>query len=146
MWLLQNRGGQAVITGTGPVAWSAARGGWETPTTCYADPDRALVLVPEAAPEVRHVTRLAFRNRFLQTEKAGLELASQHNALATAPAQQQAAALRAYLADVAAATYIDLQRPDTRAAVLWLESAGLLGAGRALAILDTPIQPAERPQ
>ncbi len=45
MWHLQNRDGQAVVSGAGPVTWSATRGGWETLDTCYADPDRAMVLV-----------------------------------------------------------------------------------------------------
>lgn len=145
MWTLQSAGGQAVITGSGPVAWSAERGGWETPEACYADPDQRLVLVPEVPVLDWHITRLAFRNRFLPAEKAGLELSSQHNPNAQPGDQQKAAALRAYLADVAAANYIDLQRPDTRAAVQWLESVGLMAAGRALQILDAPILPTERP-
>jgi hypothetical protein len=61
------------------------------------------------------------------------------------PQRQQAAALRANLADTAAATFIDLLRPDTRTGVLSLEAAGLLAPGRALEILDTPVQPEERP-
>lgn len=146
MWTLQNAGGQAVITGSGPVAWSAERGGWETPETCYADPDRALVLVPEAVLQDKHITKLAFRNRFNQGEKIGLELASRDDPGATSAARTQAAALRAYLADAAAATYVDLSRSDTRNGVLFLEAAGLLATGRALVILDTPIQPLERPQ
>lgn len=91
------------------------------------------------------ITRLAFRNRFTLAEKAAIELAALDNPTAPMPQRQQAAALRAYLADVAAATYIDLQRPDTRAGVQMLETAGLLANGRALEILDAPIQPEERP-
>lgn len=145
MWTLQNAGGQAVITGSGPVAWSAERGGWETPETCYADPDRQMVLVPEAVPEDRHITRLAFRNRFTQAEKIGLELAALDKPAGTMPERTQAAALRTYLEDAAAATFVDLARTDTRAGVQFLETAGLLAAGRALQILDTPILPTERP-
>lgn len=145
MWQLQ-RDGQTVISGSGPVAWSAERGGWETPETCYADPDRLLVLVPEPVAENRHITKLAFRNRFLQVEKIGLELAALDNPAGTSPERTQAAALRTYLKDLEVATYVDLARPDTRAGVQFLEAAGLLAAGRAAVILDTPIQPLERPQ
>lgn len=60
------------------------------------------------------------------------------------PTRQQSAMLRAYLADVAAASFIDLARPDTRAGVQVLETAGLLAAGRAAEILDAPIADTER--
>lgn len=91
------------------------------------------------------ITRLAFRNRFAMPEKAMLELASVDDPGAAMPQRQQSALLRAYLADVAAATFIDLTRPDTRAGVEQLEALGLLAAGRAAEILDTPVAPAERP-
>lgn len=91
------------------------------------------------------ITRLAFRNRFTMPEKAGLELASVDDASAPMVQRQQAALLRAYLADVAAATFIDLKRPDTRAGVEQLEALGLLAAGRAAEILDAPVEQAERP-
>lgn len=90
------------------------------------------------------LTRLAFRNRFTRSEKIGLELASQHNAVASLPAQQQAATLRAYLADLAAAEYIDLSRTETRLGVQYLEEVVLLAPGRALEILDAPVVPEER--
>lgn len=91
------------------------------------------------------ITRLAFRNRFTHAEKAAIELAALDDPAAPMPQRQQAAALRANQADLAAATFIDLARPDTRAGVQMLEAAGLLAVGRALEILDTPIQPEERP-
>ena len=91
------------------------------------------------------ITRLAFRNRFTTAEKVALEIAGLDNPAADMPARQQAAMLRAYLADVAAATWIDLQHPDTRTGVLQLEVLGLLSGGRALEILDTPILPFEKP-
>jgi len=92
------------------------------------------------------ITRLAFRNRFLQPEKVAIEMAALDNPAASMPQRQMAAALRAYLADVNAATFIDLDRPDTRAGVEFLESVGLLAVGRATVILDAEIQPEERPQ
>ena len=100
---------------------------------------------PEPAPLPTIVTRLAFRNRFSQPEKVALEMASLDNPGASMPQRQQAAGLRAYLADVAAASFIDLSRPETRAGVQFLEAAGMLADGRALEILDAPVQPEERP-
>ena len=100
---------------------------------------------PEPAPQPTIVTRLAFRNRFSQPEKVALEMASLDNPGASMSQRQQAAGLRAYLADVAAASFIDLSRPETRAGVQFLEAAGMLADGRALEILDAPVQPEERP-
>lgn len=101
--------------------------------------------VPVPAVEDRRVTRLAFRNRFTQAELVALEIASLDNPAATMQARQQAASLRVMLANLQAASWIDLQRPDTRTGVQQLEAAGLLGAGRALEILDAPIADIERP-
>jgi hypothetical protein len=100
--------------------------------------------IPEPVPADAKITKLAFRNRFTMTEKVTLEIASLDDPSATMPLRQQAAALRANLADTAAATFIDLSRPDTRAGVQMLEAAGLLGVGRALQILDAPIVDSER--
>lgn len=102
-------------------------------------------LANPAAPALRHITKLAFRNRFTQAEKVAIELAAADNPAASAEARQQAAGLRSALADLSAADYIDLDRADTRAQAQGLEAGGLLGAGRALEILDAEIQPAERP-
>lgn len=82
------------------------------------------------------ITRLAFRNRFTMAEKAAMEIASLDNPAAPMAQRQQSAVLRAYMADVAASTFVDLQRPDTRAGVQQLETLGLLAAGRAAVILD----------
>lgn len=92
------------------------------------------------------ITRLAFRNRFTPAEKAAIELAALDDPAADMPTRMQSAALRANQADLASATFVDLLRPDTRAGVQMLETAGLIAEGRALEILDTPIQPEERPQ
>lgn len=101
-------------------------------------------VTPEPVEDWR-ITKLAFRNRFTLDEKAALEFAALDNPSGSQSERMQAARLRAYLADVAAATYVDLAWPDTRASVLQLEDLGLLAGGRALEILDTPIQPWERP-
>lgn len=94
---------------------------------------------PAPAPR-RRVTRLAFRSRFTQAEKVALEIASLDNPAASMPARTQAAGLRVAMKDQENATYIDLDRADTRAGTIMLETAGLLAAGRALEILDAPIE------
>ena len=92
------------------------------------------------------ITKLAFRNRFTQAEKAALEFAALDDPSAATPQRMQSAALRAYLKDVESATFIDLSRPELIAGVQALEVMSLLAAGRAMAILSAPIEPAERPQ
>ena len=92
------------------------------------------------APVFTRLTKLGFRSRFTQAEKTAIELASLDDPAAPMAQRAQAADIRVYLADVAAATYIDPQRVETRAGVQALEAAGLIGAGRALQILDAPIQ------
>ena len=106
----------------------------------YRYEDGALVLAPDT-----RVTRLAFRNRFTQSEKVALELAALDDPTAPMAQRQQAAAIRVHLADVAVSTFIDLAAQDTRAGVLALEAGGLLTEGRVLEILDAPVQPHERP-
>ncbi len=95
------------------------------------------------APATR-ITRLAFRNRFTQAEKVMLELAALDNPAATLAQRQQAAAIRVHLSDVSASTFVDLGRDDTRAGVQALETGGLIGVGRALQILDAPVEAHER--
>lgn len=97
------------------------------------------------SPQPRQVTKLAFRNRFTLTEKATIEIAALDDPTAAMPQRQQAAVLRATVKDQEAATFVDLDRPDTRAGVEMLEAAGILAAGRAAIILDTEITPMERP-
>lgn len=106
----------------------------------YRYEDGALVLAPDT-----RITRLAFRNRFTSAEKMALELAALDDPTAPMTQRQQTAALRVYLADVAASSFVDMARADTRAGVQALEAGGLLAAGRALEILDAEITPEERP-
>lgn len=93
----------------------------------------------------RWITVLAFRNRFTKAEKVTLELAALDNPAGTAEQRQLAAALRSDMKDTDNAAYIDLDRADTRAGVIALETYGLIGSGRALQILDAPVQAHERP-
>lgn len=86
---------------------------------------------PAPDPALWRITRLAFRQRFTAAEKATLTFVARQ-------ATQQGAAVQSYLDDVQAAAHIDLLRTDTRAGVQALEAGGLLAAGRAAVILDTP--------
>lgn len=92
---------------------------------------------PEPIAEPRHITRLAFLNRFTDAEAIAIDLAS-------IGATVQAAGMRRYMSKVNAATFIDLASPDTRAGVQALEAGGLLAAGRAAEILDGAILDEER--
>ncbi len=96
----------------------------------YVVVDDALTL-----PARRKLTRLEFRNRFTAVEKAGLELAALDNPAGTMEQRMQAAMLRAYLADLAVAEFVDLDDPTTIAGVNMLETATLLAEGRAAEIL-----------
>lgn len=97
---------------------------------------------PPASP--RHITKLAFRNRFTTVEKVAIDLAGIDNPSESMNIRQQSAMIRVAQADMAAASYIDLDRPDTRQGVIILESAGILSPGRALEILDTEVLEIER--
>lgn len=107
-------------------------------------PDATQELVPPpvepeqpTSPPVR-ITKLSFRQRFLQAERVAIEIASLDNPAADMSVRAQAATLRSYLKDIDAASHVDLNFPSTRAGVQLLEAAGLIGQGRAAVILDTP--------
>lgn len=120
------------------IACGDAGPGW-----LYAEGDFFSPEPDEDAPAARRITVLAFRNRFALSEKIAMEIASLDDASLPMPQRQQAAALRVYQADALSATFIDLDRADTRAAVQALEAAGVIGVGRAATILDTEVAPLE---
>jgi hypothetical protein len=129
------------------VQSDTAQIGWEWDGSAIVVPPPPPEPEPVIEPEPpRLITRLAFRNRFTTAEKVALEIAGLDDPAAPMAARAQAAALRANAADLAAATFVDLDRPDTRAGVLMLEAGGLLAVDRALEILDSPITAAERPR
>lgn len=104
----------------------------------------ALASAP-VVPNARHLTVLAFRNRFTRAEKVRIELAALDDPAAPTEQRARSATVRVGQADLAAATYVDVDRVDTRTDVQEFETMGLLdAAGRALAILDDPIQAHER--
>lgn len=89
----------------------------------------------------RIITRLAYRNRFNQTEKVTIKMASLGLIPELTP--QQRAAIAVAEDDIMAAGYIHLDRPETIAGTQALEAAGLIGVGRATAILSPPVYSAE---
>lgn len=138
------RGNVKRYTDLGGVTVSPPAGAAAVIQAVYPRPAWAADYVdPTPAPTTRRITKLAFRNRFTAAEKAGIEWAAAHNPAASAPAQQLAAGLRASMADQRDATFVDLDRADTRSGTLALEAYSLLAAGRAQAILDAPVQPHE---
>jgi hypothetical protein len=93
---------------------------------------------PVALP--RHITVLAFLDRFTDAEAIKFDLAS-------IGATVQAASMRRFMQKVNAAHYIDLDREDTRQGVIALEENDMLDAlGRAMIILDAEILDSERYQ
>ena len=93
---------------------------------------------PPVVPTERNVSRKAFLSRFTDAEAIDIDLAS-------IGATREAATVRRYLSKVNAAQHIDLAEDETRTGVQALEAAGLLQPGRALVILDAPIEPKELP-
>lgn len=83
---------------------------------------------PQATPIKRVLTRLAFRNRFTPAEKVALYTAA-----------ESSVQIKIYLDDLAAATFVDPERPDTIAGVQALEAATIIGPGRAAEILTAPV-------
>ena len=93
---------------------------------------------PPVLPAGRLVSNKAFLSRFTDDEAIDIDMAS-------IGATREAAAVRRYLSKVNAAQNIDLADDETRTGVQALEAAGLLQPGRALVILDAPIEPKELP-
>ena len=93
---------------------------------------------PPELPTGRLVSNKAFLSRFTDDEAIDIDLASMG-------ATREAATVRRYLSKVNAAQNIDLADDETRTGVQALEAGGLLQPGRALAILDAPIEPKELP-
>lgn len=102
-------------------------------------------LLDSGSADDRRLSRNAFSARMLDDERVDLDLASLDNPAAPMPERRQAALLRARLEDWRSASYIGLDDPRTIAGLQTLEFLGILGEGRAEAILTAPVQPGERP-
>lgn len=104
---------------------------WYDANTDFLQSGAAQTVVTDKPINPRHITKLAFKSRFTNNEAIAIDLASIG---ATVPA----ASMRRFTSMVDVATYIDLDEPATRQGLQYLETVGLLAAGRAIAILDTP--------
>ena len=103
--------------------------------------------VPEPpAPELKWVSRYAFMARFTNDELAFIKIAGMDNPTKPMPERIAIQKINVMLDMVMASTYIDLNRPETRAGVKSMEAFGLLATGRADEILDAPVQESERYQ
>ena len=110
---------------------------WHQETTSFSD-----------APRNRWITKLAFDSRFAMAEAVALKMAqTMPNQPNSGESQEdfaarclQAAQLQVLQQRLNMATYIDLNRQDTRMGVMYLESVGLIAQGRSLEILDNPIE------
>ncbi len=138
---VQNR---VVATSTLPPQYVSEQQSWLMDGVAWVgDPQRAYT-VRGGPVQGRDITRTAFRQRFTQAEKVGIELAALDDPAAPMAQRALAAAVRSSQADVQASTFINLDDPATRSGVQQLEAAGLLAAGRAAQILDGPIAERER--
>ena len=86
----------------------------------------------ESRPDMR-ITKLAFKQRFTQAERIAIREAAQ-----TVPEVYDFEDL------VNSASFIDLARPDTIAAVHYIEAGGLIAEGRAVEILSPPVTEIEQ--
>jgi len=120
------------------IVWD---GGAAMPSQATLD---AWIAANPVASENR-ITVLALRNRFTQTEKITIDMASIDNPAGTTQQRQLAASLRVMMSDLNVATFVDLSRADTISGIQALETYGIIGTGRANTILNAPIQESERP-
>ena len=102
-------------------------------------------VIDSAAAARRIITNLAFDLRFTPEERVAIEMASLDDTNAPDEIRQQAAYIRVALQRADKASWTDLDDPVTRASVQQFEQYGLIGEGRAAAILDASVQDAERP-
>jgi hypothetical protein len=94
---------------------------------------------------MRHITKLAFRNRFTLAEKIAFEMAQVDDPTATHEARLAAAGVRVLEKDLAAGAYVDLNAAAVQAGLAQLEALGVLAAGRAGEITWGDVEPYEVP-
>lgn len=105
--------------------------GWTYESGVFTPP---VVLEVPIIPGVYQITQFAFKSRLTDIERKAIRAASKVNE-----------DIEDFMDLLNSAKYIDLKDATTRAGIFFLETAGLLNVGRALEILDTPINQNERP-
>lgn len=105
------------------------------PTVGWVFDGNTLVLGPgmAASAATKKITKLGLRRRLTFTELVTLTTAAKSND-----------AIAALKDNLMVATYVDLNRADTIAAIGYLVSAGLITSERAEAIRSAPVQEEER--
>lgn len=129
--------GYVIGVSAGETTPSAGRTSAEPPTNAVL-PLRFINgawVVPATYPTSKRITRLAFLNRMTLQERVAIRGAAAGGELVVAD----------FMDLLSAATWIDLDRQDTKDGVEYLRVKGLLTSVRANAILNDPIQDAERP-
>jgi CMP-2-keto-3-deoxyoctulosonic acid synthetase len=96
-------------------------------------------------PAARHITQYAFMSRMTGEELTAIELASLDDPTAPMQLRAMAAQLRIFTRMLSVAQYIDLDSPALAVSLGQIEAGGLIGEGRAQAILSAPVQEHERP-
>lgn len=86
---------------------------------------------PAPLPVIRVVTKLAFRRKFPMAER----IAFDNFAANTNLTDEQKATLQTIAKDFELAGEIDMDDPDTASGLAYLESCGIIAAGRAAEIL-----------
>lgn len=117
-WIVENR-----ITGEVAYAYGADVA-TDFPEYPFAQYNHIRQKEVEAAPVPRTITKLEYLRRFTPKERIAIRAAA-----------EQDAALTDYLQLMELAQEINLDDPDTIAAVQMLEQSGLIAAGRAAEVL-----------
>ena len=93
---------------------------------------------PDTTPTFgRIITKLAFRRRFVDTERRAIKKAAL--GLNNTLTEGQWLDIASAMDDLLAAGYIHLDRPETVSFVQALEALGLIGVGRATEVLAPPV-------
>lgn len=93
--------------------------------------DPALKDFAPIPPQPKIISRFEFRQKLTQAERVALDNMSENTTLAAADRQRVVSMMQ----DLGAANYIKMNDPILIAGLNYLESLGLLGAGRANTIL-----------
>ena len=94
---------------------------------------------PAPATDYRFIRADALWDRFVGSENVDFDIACQHDSSAPKPAQRKAARLRLLRRDIDSLGYARLSGGKIQSLFTTLETDGVLAAGRAAVILNTPI-------
>jgi hypothetical protein len=93
----------------------------------------------------RQLSLAGWRRRFTREERVAIEIAKLDDPSAEMSQRQAAAALRSYIKDQEAASFIDLDDPDVLEGLQALAASGLIGAHRVAEIQEPDAEEGDRP-